>query len=182
MTELVGDIVLSCSGGTPTPANKVIPTGNLTLTLNTQVTSRLINQSGQSEALLLIDEPGSTVNPGPISLCTAPGGCPVISNGTGQGNFNGTAGHPNAFAGTISSNAVTWNGVPILAPLTSGVTRVYRFTNVRANVAALSPGGNQASIGQFTVPPILASPSITLTATSTPPAMSATSSLPARCL
>jgi len=155
-TELTGDIVLSCSGGIPTPAKQVIPTASVTLTLNTQVTSRLINQSGQSEALLLIDEPGSTVNPGPISLCTTPGGCPVISNGTGQGNFNGTAGHPNAFAGIVSANAVTFENIPILAPVTSGVTRVYRITNVRANVAALSPGGNQASIGQFNTPSVQA--------------------------
>ncbi|HLN04434.1 MAG TPA: hypothetical protein VK335_34415 [Bryobacteraceae bacterium] len=156
-TEQTGDIVLSCRGGIPTPAKQLIPTASVTLTLNTQVTSRLINQNGQSEALLLIDEPGSTVNPGPISLCTTPGGCPVISNGTAQGNFNGTAGHPNAFAGIVSANAVTFENVPILAPVTSGVARIYRITNVRANVAALSAGGNQASIGQFNTPSVQAS-------------------------
>ncbi len=175
LTELTDDIVLNCSGGTPTPAGKVIPTGNVTLTLNTQVTSRLISHSGQSEALLLIDEPGSSTNPGPISLCTTPGGCPVISNGTGQGNFNGTAGHPNAFAGVVSANAVTWGNVPVLAPVTSGPVRVFRFTNVRANVAALSPGGNQASIGQSNTPSVQASPSITLPTGVSIPIVNATS-------
>ena len=159
-TELLGDIVLSCSGGTPTPAGKVIPTATVTVTLNTQVTSKLINKRGDSEALLRIDEPGST-----LGLCTTPGGCPVTSNGTGQGNFNGTAGHPNVFSGTVSANAVEWNGIPILAPVTSGSARIYRITNVRANVAGLSPGGNQASVGQFNIPPIMASPSMTFTAT-----------------
>jgi len=162
MTELTGDILLSCSGGTLIPAGQVIPTGAVSVALNTQVTSRLINHTGQSEAVLLIDEPGSATNPAPLTLCTKPGGCPVISNGTGHNNFSGTTNHPNVFSGVVAGNQVTFQGIPILAPVTSGAIRIYRITNIRANVAGLSPGGNQASIGQFTVPPVLASPSITL--------------------
>jgi hypothetical protein len=52
-TELVGDIVIVCTGGNPSQAF----TANFQLFLNTNVTSRLIG--GTSEALLMIDEPGA---------------------------------------------------------------------------------------------------------------------------
>ena len=52
-TELVGDIVIICTGGNPAQGF----TANFQLFLNTNVTSRLIGST--SEALLLIDEPGA---------------------------------------------------------------------------------------------------------------------------
>ena len=174
ITELVGDILLSCTGGKPTPAGQVIPTAAISVTLNTQVTNRLLNQSGQSDALLMIDEPLSATSPVPINLCTTPGGCPVISNGTGVGNFNGSSGHPNVFSGIVAGNQVTFFSVPVL-PASSNGARVFRFTNVRANIAVLSPGGNQASVGQFTVPSIFASPSITFSNGATVPIINGTS-------
>src|SRR5580704_19052474 len=58
-TEPVGDIVLSCTGGLPTPAGSLVPEINLTLFLNTNVASRVTVHSTAgpdfSEALLLID-------------------------------------------------------------------------------------------------------------------------------
>jgi hypothetical protein len=39
VTELVGDLVLNCTGGTPTPAGAPIPTSNVQIFLNTNVTS-----------------------------------------------------------------------------------------------------------------------------------------------
>jgi len=65
-TELTGDIVLICSGGSAPASgtNTPIPTANFTVFLNTAVTSRLLGNGGQtnaSEALLLVDEPGSSV-------------------------------------------------------------------------------------------------------------------------
>ncbi len=41
LTELVGDVVLNCTGGTPTPAGSLVPLVNLQIFLNTNVTSRL---------------------------------------------------------------------------------------------------------------------------------------------
>ena len=61
-TETVGDITLVCTGGAPSTPGSVIPAVNITIFLNTAVTSRLLPISGGSnvsEALLLIDEPGS---------------------------------------------------------------------------------------------------------------------------
>ena len=56
ITELTGDITLQCSGGIPTPAGQTIPQTNVTVTLNTNVTSRLLG-GGFIDALLAIDEP-----------------------------------------------------------------------------------------------------------------------------
>ena len=56
ITELVGDLLLQCVGGQPTPKGQPVPVTNLRLTLNTNITSRLVS-SGFIDALLLIDDP-----------------------------------------------------------------------------------------------------------------------------
>src|SRR5258708_26367663 len=92
LTELVGDIVLRCTGGSPTPSGQTIPASSLMIVLNTAVTSRLMgNSSVNSEALLLIDEPGSQSNPAQL-VCTAPAtGCTVTGTSTTAG---GARPHP----------------------------------------------------------------------------------------
>jgi len=57
-TELVGDVILFCTGGTPTTLGEPVPTRTLSVFLNTQVTSRVL-AFPWDEALLLVDEPGS---------------------------------------------------------------------------------------------------------------------------
>ena len=112
LTELVGDIVLTCTGG-PTPVvGSTVMTANITVSFATSVTSRLLTYStltpnlattNTSEALLLIDEPGSglaigpagtyagsatNIGPGaPQTLCAAPAGTgiPASLNGAGAG-------------------------------------------------------------------------------------------------
>jgi len=159
LTELVGDIVLNCNNGTPTPLGTVIPQANITIFLNTQVTSRLYNSSNQSEAILTVDEP---IAPGQTSVaqtCTAIGGCTAIAGGTQAGSiefksaFLSTTGaactvgttscvlNPNVFEGSVSGNSVTFIGIPIDPPGTT-FTRVYRITNVRANATIPAPGGS----------------------------------------
>jgi hypothetical protein len=158
---------------------------NVQLTLNTNITSRLVG-GGYQDALLLIDEPYPTqTNPGPAinglpnnnpGTVTIPANSPpqvvCASNLTpvaGQcnyltGTFDGNAGASTAYGGTNSpylqtavnnngqegggpastiyvahqaaANIVTWLGVPIDAPGTTGV-RVVRITNVRANACQL---------------------------------------------
>ncbi len=164
MTELIADVVLTCSGGAALANGSPIPTANITIGLNTNVTSRLLNLIGNtsaSEALLLIDEPGngspSTVaNFGPAApqtLCNSPlgaspNGCAeysrdvAVTGGTVQVAAGFATGTPspaaNVFQGVVSANQVTFTGVPILAPA-SGPPRVFRITNIRANAAGL-PG------------------------------------------
>jgi hypothetical protein len=155
LTELVGDVTLNCTGGVPTQAGAIVPASNVTVFLNTNVTSRILSTTSGtwSEAILLIDEPHSTSNPNvPLLACGDtpapevvgnPGVCTVLGTGNGIGVYNGSAGRPNVFqarqgvgAAAATANAVTWSGVPFDAPGTL-TTRVVRITNVRANANQL---------------------------------------------
>jgi hypothetical protein len=155
ITELVGDLILNCTGGTFTPAGQNIPQSNIQIFLNTNVTSRSY-AGGLSEAILTIDEPFPSAGetPTPASAGAATGSalnqlgcqainsanCAIISLGAGvgaTGSYNGTAGHYNVFQGMQNGpSQVVWLGVPIDAPGSAG-TRVIRITNVRANACQL---------------------------------------------
>jgi hypothetical protein len=166
VTELVGDLILNCTGGTPTPAGSAIPESNVQIFLNTNITSRILTSGNVSEATLLIDEPypgGQTAVP-PASIAPPVPGAPTVqracqatnstncamvgvgSTGVGltgspvgaNGPYNGlTENSYNVFQGFQNGvNSVAWLGVPIDAPGTSGV-RVIRITNVRANACLL---------------------------------------------
>jgi hypothetical protein len=165
ITELMGDLILNCSGGTPTAAGLPIPLQNVVITIGgTNITSRIVgstnpasNTYDASEALLLIDEPYPTVpyptngtkdvtNPAtPQLACLANNNtnCAETSLGVGigaAGSYNGTAGHYNIFQGSQQgANSISWSGVPIDAPGTAG-TRVIRITNIRADVTTLAVG------------------------------------------
>ena len=156
VAELVGDLVLNCTGGTPTVSGAAIPLQNVQISINTNITSRIVDPTtNASEALLLIDEPfpaaayppatpavGQTV--GQLA-CVANNNtnCAITSTGPGigaAGSYNGTAGHYNIFQGFQSgANAIAWTGVPIDAPGTAG-TRVIRITNIRANAFQIAGG------------------------------------------
>jgi hypothetical protein len=163
ITELVGDIVIQCTGGTILATGAQIPQANITVFLNTQVTSRLLGGgtpavSNNSEALLLIDEPNSGLNgygPSvPITLCGNPGqgciefvGTTTTPAGSGVPVFPAAASTtvgPNAFSGVVNPDgkSVTFFGVPIMPPATNGFLRQYRITNVRANASAVPAGAN----------------------------------------
>jgi len=187
-TEATGDITITCTGGPTLAVGSAIPQVNITIFLNTQVTSRLLGSSNQSEALLLIDEPGSSTlgsaaggnQPfGPLApqtVCTTfSSGCPEVVSSLmpTTGAFVGTAVNVatnnaqgttasvngyNVFQGVVSANSVTWFGVPVLAPGTVGISRTFRFTNIRANASALS-GGSAAG-----ATPVIASIAVSNTA------------------
>jgi hypothetical protein len=152
ITELVGDIVLTCTGGNPITAGQPIPQANIIVSLTAPVTSRLQTGTGilpgASEALLLIDEPTAPLSapvPGfgpeaPLSVCpNLLGGCPEFAqvvNGTAVASGSATSAVPtyNVFQGVVAgTNQVIFPGVPILPPATTGTSRVYRITNIRVN-------------------------------------------------
>jgi hypothetical protein len=183
-TELGGDIILTCTGGTPVAANTILSQVNVQIFLNTAVTSRLLPVSGvtnnSSEALLLIDEPGSSVTGAPTTQvvcgatgtsaaavtfsgttptftaanpttgCVAYAGAPLPSGAGTQGSCTaGTGatctavtvnGSPNVFQGIVNGNSVTFFGIPIQPPGTTG-QRTLRVTNLRVNASALSSSG-----------------------------------------
>jgi len=145
LTELIGDIVLNCNGGTPTPVGTTIPTANVTVFLPNAVTSR-ITQTGTTlvDALLLVDEPGATNqkvcpypnNPAPVGA-SPDSSSNCIDAGDGGASF-ATNGDYNVYQGILTGpNAVTFLGVPVDPPASAGApTRVYRITNIRTNASA----------------------------------------------
>ena len=141
ITELVGDVILNCNGGTPTAApvagvGGVVPQNNVQIFLNTNVTSRLLaGSSTLTEALLMIDEPTPAQQRlCPTSVCTIYGQPTVAGNGI---NYATTAGIPNVYQGSLAAaNSISWLGVPIDPPGSTG-TRIIRITNVRANANQL---------------------------------------------
>jgi hypothetical protein len=83
-TELVGDITLSCTGGVSTPAGQVVQPVNFTVNISTNLTSRLLSGGLWTEALMIIDEPHSAVNPSrPILNC---GNTGALDNGPSGSN------------------------------------------------------------------------------------------------
>ncbi|MGH7967492.1 MAG: hypothetical protein ACREIC_02070, partial [Limisphaerales bacterium] len=102
-TELVGDLTLNCTGGTPTPTGNLVPQVNFTILLNTNITSRLLAGGVWSEALLIVDEPHSGSNPAvPLLNCGANGAsdsgpsgagvCAITSNGNPAQTYSGQPG------------------------------------------------------------------------------------------
>ena len=146
-TELPGDIVIVCNGGTPTVAGNLIPRANLTVFLNVNVTSRIVPSAG-SEALLVIDDPGSATHRGTHQLaCGSTDGCDVMGTASpadavqgipGPEPFDGTGGRPNIFLSRAPSDgSVMFLGVPFDPPGKS--TRVYRIVNLRVLATGVSP-------------------------------------------
>jgi len=96
LAELVGDLLVYCTGGTPTPPGKPVPQYTITVFLNTNITSKVLGTqlaafgNGQTsaldEALLIIDEPNSPSSPG---IVCGPSGQFKITGcvaGIGSGN------------------------------------------------------------------------------------------------
>ncbi len=179
ITDLIGDITLSCTGGTPTAIGSVVPTANITVALQTNLTSRILSNGG-SEALLLMNEAGTTASGLPQTVCTntgnnaynfgaTPGGCGPAYSSTFTNSSNvtvpvacATNASPcpaglviNTFqAVSTATNQVTFLGVPVLAPVSAGTATIYRITNIRANASALSTGAFPGTT------PVLASVSV----------------------
>lgn len=162
LTELVADVVINCTGGTPTPAGATVPTANISAFLNIPLTNRpLFPGSPITDALLLIDEPQSAnqvlAGYSPASNASST----PIPAATGTGALSG----PNVFQGIVTGNTVTFLGVPIdpndpnkKDKNGTPIGRIYRITNLRANANALAAGsGSPAAavvatlaIGAFT--------------------------------
>jgi hypothetical protein len=128
-TELMGDIVASCTGGTPT-ATGLVPQVNFVIYLNTNITSRTYNAAGVSEALLLIDNPTSANLRGCANStgCTYAGGLTDPNDATKKNVFRGVV--------AADGSSVSFVGVPLDPPGTTG-SRIYRFVNIRANANKL---------------------------------------------
>ena len=143
ITELVGDLLLQCQGGTPTPKGQVVPSADVTAFLNTGITNRLL-AGNFIDALLLIDEPL------PVNQLVAPYDATTGSSfsgtlqGTGTGiNFAGGT-FPNTFLGSLTNvNGVTFQNLPIDP---NGGQQTIRITNLFANANELNGANPGATI------------------------------------
>ena len=114
-----GDIIMSCSGGIPTAPGAAIPPTNITVTVNTNITSRILATitggvtTNFNEALLIIDEPNTALYNGvggrPLSNCgyngedsdlaAGPGVCKIIAPTDPSRTYDGSVGVQNNGAG-----------------------------------------------------------------------------------
>jgi hypothetical protein len=129
-TELLGDIILICTGGTPTPAGEVVPQINFTVDLNTNVTSK-ITASGAtnfSEALMLVDEPNRLVQVASVGGQSHP----LLNCGQNGAPDNGPSGP--AVCSTVSTGVPTqtYDGTPFangagtcISSVTGGIVNNY---------------------------------------------------------
>lgn len=159
LAEEVGQVVIICTGGTPTAAGALVPTVNIQVYLNTNITSKIMSDPW-TEALLLIDEPAPAVqkvcgaantdfdsNTGTclVKAATSIGVGPANNPWALPGTYDGGTGHPNIWqarctqssCASSSTSSIVWLGVPVDPPGTSG-QRVIRLTNIRANAAGSS--------------------------------------------
>ncbi len=141
VAELTGDIVISCTGGTPVTAG-AFPTVNISMFFNTAVTSRIVAAAAPpiTEAILLIDNPAPAVQAPCIT---------AVCNNT-----------DNIFQGRYESfNSLSWSNIP-LNPPGPNAQRILRFKNIRVNTNSLPATGSAivflsvtgATVGTFVNP------------------------------
>ncbi len=154
ITELTGDLLLTCTGGAATGLGLAVPTANIQIFLNTAITSRLL-AGVNSEALMLVDDPTPTATATSAAQTPCPMGtiCPMLGRGftasTSATSYDGSTlgGVKNYnvfFAQQVPSQpgSLVWLGIPVDPPGTNGRTqRVFRITNVRANATSLIVAG-----------------------------------------
>jgi uncharacterized protein (TIGR03437 family) len=143
-----GNIVLICTGGSPTPEGMPLPIVQFTLTFTpgNTVGGRILTGSTppiRGEALALVDEPGAPIEEGatPQLVCADPAQpCSILATGSGQGDYNGSVGRPNVF----QSNAVTASSQQFNIPFDppGQGSRIVRFTNLRIDSRAVPPSGS----------------------------------------
>ncbi|MGA2183304.1 MAG: hypothetical protein ABSH47_09760 [Bryobacteraceae bacterium] len=162
VAELVGDIVMNCTGGVQTPVGQPVPLANIRIAVSQPITSRSF--AGAGEPMLVIDEPYPSSDPFPTNQGYIPGapkeqiGCKATGGQTNANPFlSGTigicdiAGVPphvetyegqyNTFQGQVTNNGlyIDFIGVPIDPP-GSNYERIIRVTNVRADATKVPLG------------------------------------------
>ena len=169
-TEQVGNIIITCTGGTPTPVGSTIPTSNFRIGLNTNITSRINPVDGAatgnvdgppSEALLILDNayeaatnPPSTppANAPPFSLCPSVNGCNANATGsTGVSPYTGGPGTggvsiPGGTASFATTNGYSaYQGVYVANP--GGDDANSEFDGIDfVGVPVDAPGANQSRV------------------------------------
>ncbi len=158
-TELLGDLSIICTGGTPTASGTPVATGDITVTLSVPVTNRKNATDSFIDALILVDEPHSVVNPNvPLTLCGASGvDCNITGTGNGAGVYSGASNRPNVFQGELTGTNTVRFRMPVDAPGGSN-QRIFRIVNLRGDASGMTgliPNTITASVsfpGSISVP------------------------------
>jgi hypothetical protein len=141
LAEQTGDVVLSCTGGAIPTLGSQLPQVNISVTLSTNITSRLTSDP-ITEALLFIDDP----QPGAQNPCAPAQGstvCAPLTAGSGGTAVDASGTVRNVFQGTRQNdNTIVWLAVPINAPGTAA-NRIFRTKNIRAAIAGASAQNGQ---------------------------------------
>lgn len=129
--ELLADIVLACSGGSPTPSGRRVPEYQFAIVANTGLPNRtpesVIGDWSLSDALLLIDEP----DPASQTVCIPD------SRAVTCPQYSGDPSPSNVFQGRVlQSNGVVFPQIPIDPPGANSV-RTIRIANLRASPSDL---------------------------------------------
>ncbi|MBI4909627.1 MAG: hypothetical protein HY820_38775 [Acidobacteria bacterium] len=142
MAELLSDLVIACTGGSPSPKGGKLPQYQILVTSNTPLTLKIAPPpkpsatpvidgplepvSSVSDALAIVDDPPATdqrpcVPVAPADFCSA----------------TGATDDANVFQGTrLQDNLILFNKIPIDAP-GEGRTRILRVTNLRASASKI---------------------------------------------
>lgn len=149
LAEQTGDIIIRCDGGAVPGVGTILPQINISVTLSTNITSRL-TADPITEALLFLDDP----QPGSQAPCAPAQGstvCQPLYTGPVQGQAtltqynavtNPNPAPVNIFQGVKQNDStIVFLGVPIVAP--GSTTRVIRIKNVRAAIAGTSAANGQ---------------------------------------
>jgi len=164
-TEQTGDIVIVCSGGQVLPSNTgvtaggvttgvPIPTANITVFLNTVVTSRLLptaTSPNASEALLLVDEPGSGLNGYGPSVPQIP--CGDVNFGAGIGGCTEYIGSSTVAPNLPSPAGGAGGGVPVSTPTSATACTAASPCAPGANIFQGVATGNQVTFFGIPVMP-----------------------------
>jgi hypothetical protein len=138
LTELAADLILTATGGLPTAAGAPVPTFDIQVSLNTNITSAPVAPG--VDVVLRIDEP-NTLNVTGFGSLPPP---PMIGvGGAGVDYANGVV--PNVFQGQlVSASSVLFAGIPVDAPGTG--QRTLRIMNLRANASGAGGGLGPGSV------------------------------------
>ncbi|HEV3331335.1 MAG TPA: hypothetical protein VG096_10160 [Bryobacteraceae bacterium] len=160
-TEQIGDIVITCVGGNATDG-ALAPQVNITVALaaNTQITTRLVNTSNVSEALLLIDEPTTAGGSGPVAGFGNNAGfiaCPNPTTGGCQATGYHVAGAGGAIFTVQTGTPTSYNTGPSPAPAAGGTQAANIFQGVVNNnqvtffgIPIVAPGSNGQRVYRIT--------------------------------
>jgi hypothetical protein len=111
-TEVAGDILLQCTGGTPTAAGEPVPQADIAVSFSLPVTNKVLAGNTSTDALLLVNEPNTNHRPStnglalpqtPLLNCGHAGAPDYGPFGVGVCSIAGTGNSATVYDGTTNT-------------------------------------------------------------------------------